>query len=846
MQHEPRIQQLSDDLEQLGLHPFHLPLGVQLTQDAHGRPTTDSPCIRCDRMDGFPCLLGAKADAEWAVIRPALAAHPNLTLMTRTTAERLLTDASGRAVTGVAVTLSDGSPGTFTADIVVLSAGAILSAALLLKSANDKHPHGLANSSDMVGRNYMRHNNLALIAFSREPNPTVFQKTLALNDFYGPSEHWQYPMGNIQMLGKSDDWQIKGAAPRGLGWAPPAPYGEVARHSIDSGCPARPSPRRTAGSRCGGRHDPAGAAARQQHRRPHPAAPDLQGMLGKLGMLDTTFVRSLYLHKAIDHAATAHQAGTARFGTDPTASVLDVHCKAHDLDNLYVVDGSFMPSIGAVNPTLTIIANALPAGRRSHRRAHRNHLLKGALPCRESRTTPSSATCTRPPWSAATGRSTGSACPGSTPRACFAALLDDDRRRPLAARARRRRQRAPRRYRGDTLVLETEWDTDDGHACGSSTSCRRAARPPTSSASWRACRAASAMRIELRLRFDYGRVVPWVRHLGDGLAAIAGPDAVWLTAAGRRWSGHDRATRRRLHGRAGDRVPFVLTWHPRHGRAPRPVDAEQALAATDATSGGLDRRCTLRRPVPRRRRRSLLTLKALTYAPTGGIVAAATTSLPEQLGGVAQLGLPVLLAARRDVHPAGAARRRLPRRGAAWRDWLLRAVAGRPGRPADHVRPRRRRGGCPSTSCLAVRLRGLRPVRVGNAAAGQFQLDVWGEVLDGLHLAREAGCRQTTTPGTCSRRCWTTSRAAWERAGQRAVGGARRRAALRALEGDGLGRRSTGRCSAVETFGLDGPVDRWRALREQIHDEVCAHGSTPNANTFTQSYGSAALDAACC
>ena len=167
VQHEPRIQQLSDGLEQLGLHPFHLPLGVQLIQDAHGRATTDSPCILCDRVDGFPCLLGAKADAEWAVVRPALAAHPNLALMTRTTVERLLTDSSGRSVSGVAVTLPDGSPHAFTADIVVLSAGAILSAALLLKSANDKHPHGLANSSDMVGRNYMRHNNLALIAFSR-------------------------------------------------------------------------------------------------------------------------------------------------------------------------------------------------------------------------------------------------------------------------------------------------------------------------------------------------------------------------------------------------------------------------------------------------------------------------------------------------------------------------------------------------------------------------------------------------------------------------------------------------------------------------------------------------------
>ena len=314
VQHEPRIQQLSDGLEQLGLHPFHLPLGVQLTQDAHGRATTDSRCIRCDRVDGFPCLLGAKADAEWAVVRPALAAHPNLALMTRTTVERLLTDSSGRSVSGVAVTLPDGSPHAFTADIVVLSAGAILSAALLLKSANDKHPHGLANSSDMVGRNYMRHNNLALIAFSRELNPTVFQKTLALNDFYGPGEHWQYPMGHIQMLGKSDDWQIKGAAPRRLGWAPSAPYGEVAKHSIDFWLSSEDLP--LADSRVTLRRDGAIRLALQPGNNTEGLTrlrTTFQGMLSKLGMVDTTFVRSLYLHKAFDAAATAHQAGHGAF-----------------------------------------------------------------------------------------------------------------------------------------------------------------------------------------------------------------------------------------------------------------------------------------------------------------------------------------------------------------------------------------------------------------------------------------------------------------------------------------------------------------------------------------------------
>jgi choline dehydrogenase-like flavoprotein len=363
VQHEPRIQELSDGLEKLGLHPFHLPMGVQLTQEANGRATVDSPCIRCDRVDGFPCLLGAKADAEWAVIRPALAAHPNLNLMTRTNVEFLITDATGHSVTGAEVTLPDGSRQVLTADVVVLSAGAILSAVLLLKSENEKHPGGLANSSDMVGRNYLRHNNLALIAFSRELNPTVFQKTLALNDFYGPGPEWQYPMGNVQMLGKSDDWQIKGAAPHGLGWAPSGPYGEVAKHSIDFWLSSEDLP--LADSRVTLRQDGSVRLALQPGNNTEALTRlrhAFQAALSKLGMVETTFVRSLYLHKEFDAAATAHQAGTARFGTDPATSVLDVNCRAHDLDNLYVVDGSFMPSIGAVNPTLTIIANALRVG----------------------------------------------------------------------------------------------------------------------------------------------------------------------------------------------------------------------------------------------------------------------------------------------------------------------------------------------------------------------------------------------------------------------------------------------------------------------------------------------------
>jgi len=360
VRHATRIQELSDGLEKLGLHPFHLPIGIDLTQDDAGNPTPESRCIRCDRVDGFPCLVGAKADAEWAAVRPALAAHPNLTLRTRATVQHLVTDTRGRTVTGVVTELADGSIITFSADIVVLSAGSILSSVLLLRSANDAHPTGLANASDVVGRHYMRHNNVALMAFSRDPNPTVFQKTLALNDFYGPSSAWEFPMGNIQMLGKSDDWQVKGQAPTLVGWGPRKPYGIVAKHSLDFWLASEDLP--LPDSRVTLRPDGGVKLAVQPDNNVEGVQrlrATFEGMLTDLGLQSRTFERSLYLHKAMDVSATAHQAGTIRFGTDPATSALDVHCKAHDVDNLYVVDGSFMPSIGAVNPTLTIIANAI-------------------------------------------------------------------------------------------------------------------------------------------------------------------------------------------------------------------------------------------------------------------------------------------------------------------------------------------------------------------------------------------------------------------------------------------------------------------------------------------------------
>ncbi|GAA5019736.1 GMC family oxidoreductase [Kitasatospora paranensis] len=366
VQHEPRIQQLSDDLEKHGLHPFHLPIGVNLIQDADGGATHDSVCIRCDRVDGFPCLVRGKADAEVICVEPALE-HDNVSMVTGANVRRLETDDGGRTVTGVVAELADGSATTFRGDIVVVACGAVNSAALLLRSANQRHPGGLANSSDTVGRHYMRHNNLALMAVSKEPNDTRFQKTLAMNDWYLGADDWEFPLGGIQMLGKSDADQIRGEAPRWAGLASPdMPFEVLAHHAVDFWLCGEDLPRPDNRVTLDGNGDIHLALDEKNNieglnRLRHK----LRGMLGRLGMHPHHLLpHSLYLHKGMPIGATAHQAGTVRFGTDPQTSALDVDCKAHDLDNLYVVDTSFFPSIGAVNPSLTAIANALRVGDR--------------------------------------------------------------------------------------------------------------------------------------------------------------------------------------------------------------------------------------------------------------------------------------------------------------------------------------------------------------------------------------------------------------------------------------------------------------------------------------------------
>jgi choline dehydrogenase-like flavoprotein len=346
--HEPRIQQLHDDFARIGLNPFHLPVGVMLDES---NPQT-SPCIRCTKLDGFPCLMEAKADAHICAIRPALR-HENVTLLRNARVERLETDPTGRTVTSVFVD-RHGTPERYSANVVVVSCGAVNSAALLLRSANERHPQGLANSSGVVGRNYMAHLNSALVAVSKDPNPTRFQKTLGVNDYYYGAPDWDYPLGHIQMLGKSDREVIREGSP--------APAPGFVLDSVDFWLTSEDLPHpdnRVTVDRNGRIHVAYTDRNVEGHKR---LIAKLKGMLTSLGCHPTLLPNQLIRDGRIPLAGVAHQCGTVRFGTDPATSALDVDCKAHDLDNLYVVDTSFFPSASAVNPALTAMANALRVG----------------------------------------------------------------------------------------------------------------------------------------------------------------------------------------------------------------------------------------------------------------------------------------------------------------------------------------------------------------------------------------------------------------------------------------------------------------------------------------------------
>ncbi len=424
--------------------------------------------------------------------------------------------------------------------------------------------------------------------------------------------------------------------------------------------------------------------------------------------------------------------------------------------------------------------------------------------------------------------------------ACFAALLGcREHGRWLVAPADGA-SRTSRRYLGDSLVLETEMETDAGVVRLVDFMPPRETRPDLVRVV-EGVRGRVPMRMELVVRFDYGSVVPWVRRLDSALSFVAGPDALELRTPVDT-TGVGLTTVAEFSIAAGQQVPFVLTWHPSHQAPPDPIDALTARSDTEAWWAKWSDLCSYEEGWSEQVRRSLLTLKALTYAPSGGIVAAPTTSLPEQVGGVrnwdyrfcwlrdATFTLQALMTAGYVAEAR------------AWRDWLLRAVAGQPSAlqimygPAGERRlPEQELEWLPGYA-------GSKPVRIGNAASRQLQLDVYGEVMDAMHQARRVGIEPSTPAWQLQRGLLDFLESAWHEPdeGIWEVRGPRRHFTHSKVMAWVAMDRAV---KAVEWLGLDGPAERWRRLRQDIHDEVCQRGYDAERKTFTQYYGSRELDA---
>ncbi|HIK06996.1 MAG TPA: GMC family oxidoreductase [Trichormus sp. M33_DOE_039] len=350
--HESYIQEICDALKDQNLHPFYLPLAIKLNEINRHL----SACIRCDTCDGFPCLLNAKADADVNCVRPAMASS-NITLLTNAKVVRLHTNPSGREVTGVEAEIA-GKRQIFASDIVVVACGAVNSAALLLKSANDQHPNGLANSSHLVGRNYMAHKFAVVMTLSTELNATNFQKTLAVTDFYWGDTNFAYPMGSVQMLGNVNKDKIAAYGPPMM---PNIVAQTISNHSVAWLLITEDLPDIQNRVRLDGEKIFLEYSNNNELAFNHLINRWTQ-VLKSIESRSQTKQFSIQIPQKMTLKEVGHQSGTCRFGEDPKTSVLDINCRTHDIDNLYVVDGSFFPSSTALNPSLTIIANALRVG----------------------------------------------------------------------------------------------------------------------------------------------------------------------------------------------------------------------------------------------------------------------------------------------------------------------------------------------------------------------------------------------------------------------------------------------------------------------------------------------------
>ena len=424
--------------------------------------------------------------------------------------------------------------------------------------------------------------------------------------------------------------------------------------------------------------------------------------------------------------------------------------------------------------------------------------------------------------------------------ACFAALLGDDQHGHWILAPAEDVHRTQRRYREDTLILETDFETAEGAVrvidC-------MPVRPghPTVVRLVEGLRGRVRMSMELILRFGYGSVVPWVQRHAGGLHAIGGPDAVYVSSPVQT-KGTPFITEADFTVAAGDRLPFVLIWHPSHESVPDAPDADEAIEATRdwwtrwVSQGRHDG--TWREAVIR----SLITLKALIYAPTGGIIAAPTTSLPEHLGGVrnwdyrfcwirdATYTLYALLAAG------------YKQEAEAWRDWLIRAVAGDPGQLQIMYGVAGERRLTEQELPWLPGYERSSPVRTGNAAWGQLQLDVFGEVMDTLHQARRTGVSTNERGWAIQSHMMEYLESKWKEPdeGIWEVRGHRRHFThSKVMAWVAMDRM----VRDIEDFHLPGDVARWKRVRQEIHDEVCAKGFDPAHNTFTQYYGSRQVDA---
>ena len=367
--HEPVVQQLAHELSRAGYQPFHTPTGVLLDELS----PADSRCARCGSCQGLPCLLHAKADADVIAVRPLLG-MPNVTLLVDAEVTRLETDPRGQSVTGVVVYRA-GNREVYRADVVVLAAGAVNSAKILLSSASDRHPGGLANGSGQVGRNLMCHNHIDVTAAVREPHAPVFPQTLAVNDFYLGGRDARWPLGSIQLLGYGAGNDSDGTGGRPGPGRVPAPRAAAADQS-----PGKERDRDRDRRAHAGRTGIAFRLTTEDLPRPaNRVTVDGQGRV-RLAHVPTGDGVARLLYRSLramlsgtrmiaqeirDHRPVrphADYTGTCRFGPDSATSVLDANCKAHELDNLYVVDASFFPSIGAVSPALTVMANAIRVG----------------------------------------------------------------------------------------------------------------------------------------------------------------------------------------------------------------------------------------------------------------------------------------------------------------------------------------------------------------------------------------------------------------------------------------------------------------------------------------------------